>query len=101
LAAAVGVRPVPAFGFGDDLCEQPVHWSPRSEGLRTVEALRAGLGGRPSAGADIARGLGALASVLRIAVAQGVGFALLLRLGGGDAQSAGVFEARSRVGRFW
>src|SRR5438876_5038520 len=61
----------------------------------------AGLGGCPSAGPDIARDLDALASVLRIAVAQGVGFALLLRLGGGDAQSAGVFEARSRVGRFW
>ncbi len=101
LAATLGVRPLSTFGFGDDLYEQPVHWSPPSEGLRTVEALRAGLGGCPSAGPDIARDLDALASVLRIAVAQGVGFALLLRLGGGDAQSAGVFEARSRVGRFW
>ena len=95
------MRPLSTFGFGDDLYEQPVHWSPPSEGLRTVEALRAGLGGCPSAGPDIARDLDALASVLRIAVAQGVEFALLLRLGGGDAQSAGVFEARSRVGRFW
>ena len=97
LAGALGVRPLSAFGFGDDLYGQPVRWSPASDGLRTAGALR----GDPSLGPGVAGDLDALTAALRVAAEQGVEFALLLRVGGGDLQSAAVFEPRQRVGRFW
>ncbi len=97
LAAALGVTPLSAYGFGDDLYGQPVRWSPASEGLRTIAVLYAA----PSLGVGVVADLDALASVLRIAADSGVDFALVLRVGGGDVQSAAVFEPRARVGRFW
>ncbi len=97
LADTLGVRPLSAFGFGDDMYGQPVRWWPAAEGLRTVTALR----GDPSLGAGAADDLDALGAVLRIAAERGVDFALLLRVGGGDLQSAAVFEPRARIGRFW
>jgi hypothetical protein len=96
-AVSLGVQPLSAFGFGDDLYGQPVRWSPAAEGLRTVEALR----GAVTADSDVARDLGALATALKVAADHGVEFALLLRLGAGDLQSAAVFEPRERIGRFW
>lgn len=97
IAAALGVAPLSAFGFGDDLYGQAVRWAPAADGLRTVTALRADASLAPGVAAD----LDALASVLRVAAEQGVEFALLLRVGGGDLQSAAVFEPRERIGRFW
>jgi hypothetical protein len=97
LAVTLGVRPLSAFGFGDDLYAQPVRWSPASDGLRTVGALR----GHPSVSPGVAGDLDALAATLRIAADRNVEFALLLRVGGGDLQSAAVFEPRARAGRFW
>jgi hypothetical protein len=100
LAGTLGVTPLSAFGFADDLFGQSVRWSPASDGLRTVDALRAGLGAEPP-GPGVAEDLDALTSVLRIAADRGVEFALLLRVGGGDIQSAAIFEPASRIGRFW
>lgn len=44
LAGTLEVKPLSAFGFAYDYYEQDVHWHAASEGLRTVEALRQGLG---------------------------------------------------------
>jgi hypothetical protein len=97
LARTLGVTPLSAFGFGDDLYAQPVRWAPASDGLRTVTTLREAV----AADTGLARDLDALASVLRVAADRGVEFALLLRVGGGDLQSAAIFEPRARIGRFW
>jgi hypothetical protein len=101
LARALGVTPLSAFGFGDDLYGQPVRWSAAAEGLRTVTALRGAMAANAAAPRGVADDLDALASPLRVAAEHGVEFALLLRVGGGDLQSAAVFEPRARVGRFW
>ncbi|HZF04383.1 MAG TPA: hypothetical protein VE932_08645 [Patescibacteria group bacterium] len=97
LTRTLGVTPLSAFGFGDDLYGQPIRWSPAADGLRTVTAVRDAV----SADSGVTRDLDTLASVLRVAADRGVGFALLLRVGGGDVQSAAVFEPRVRRGRFW
>jgi hypothetical protein len=100
LAGRLGVTPLSAFGFGDDLVGQPVRWSAAADGLRTVTALHAAVAADAAADA-VAGDLDALARALRSAAEHGVGFALLLRVGGGDLQSAAIFEPRARIGRFW
>ncbi len=34
-----GVKPLSAFGFGDEFRSQPAEWHPAGEGLRSLEAL--------------------------------------------------------------
>jgi len=100
-ACAMGVTPLSAFGFGDDLYAQRVHWSAAADGLQTVTTLHGAAMADTATPRGLVDDLDALASALRAAAEQGVDFALLLRVGGGDLQSAAVFEPRARVGRFW
>jgi hypothetical protein len=76
------------FGFGYDHYEQTVEWHPASEGLRTVDALREGLGMLGPTGRDVGSDIDALASVLRTAADRGVEFSLVLRLHAKDDMQA-------------
>jgi hypothetical protein len=100
LADTQGVKPLSTFGFGDDYYGQEVHWHAASEGLKTAEALRQGLGARSPAALDAAHDLEALASVLRVAADQGVDFCLTLRLYKKDSLQV-VSSMERRHGRFW
>jgi hypothetical protein len=100
LARTLGVKPLAAFGFGYDHYAQKVQWHPASEGLRTVDALRQGLGTHVPTARDVALDLDALASVLRTAVDQGVDFSLVLRLHAKDNMQA-VCTLEVRQGSFW
>lgn len=100
LARTLGVNPLAAFGFGYDHYEQKVEWHPASEGLRTVDALRQGLGTVGPTARDVALDLDALASVLRTAADLGVDFSLVLRLYAKDNMQA-VSTREVRQGSFW
>jgi hypothetical protein len=100
LANTLGVRPLGTFGFAYDHYEQDVTWHPAGEGLATVEALRKAAGAHPTAAADVALDLDALASVLRTAAEQKVGFSLVLRLDAKDNMQA-VCTRETRQGSFW
>ncbi len=88
LAGARGVRPLSAFGFADDHYEQPVHWYPAAEGLRTVQALRQVCAEGALAARDVPEDLDALAAVLRAAADESVEFSLVLRLYKKDSLSS-------------
>lgn len=98
-AATLGVTPLSAFGFGDDFYGQPVHWHAASEGVRTAEALRQGLGARLLAARDVARDLEVLSAVLGVAADHGIDFSLTLRIQNDSLQVVSSMERRH--GRFW
>jgi hypothetical protein len=100
LAGVLGVKPLSAFGFRDDYYEQEVHWHAASEGLRTVETLRQGLGRHLLAAPDLVHDLEALASVTRVAADQGVDFSLVLRLHASDSLQI-IMSRETRQGSFW
>jgi hypothetical protein len=100
LAERLGVKPLSSFGFTDDYYEQEVRWHPASEGLRTVEALLRGRGSLPVASPGVAEDLQALASVVRTAAEQRVGFSLVLRLHAKDSMQV-VRTREVRQGSFW
>jgi hypothetical protein len=100
LADTLGVKPLSTFGFADDFYGQKVQWHAASEGVKTVEALRQGLGARLPAALDAAHDLEALASVLRVAADQGVDFCLALRIHRKDSLQV-VSSMELRQGRFW
>jgi hypothetical protein len=100
LAAALGSKPLSAFGFAYDYYQQEARWHAASEGLRTVEALRQGSGDRQRTAPDVREDLEALASVLRVAADQEVDFSLVLRLHAKDSlRDALTLEVRR--GSFW
>jgi hypothetical protein len=99
LARTLGVKPLSAFGFAYDHYEQEVRWHPASDGLRTVEALRHGVGASLLAAPDVAADLDALALAMRAAADQGVDFSLVLRLYTTDSLQACSREVRQ--GSFW
>jgi hypothetical protein len=94
LAAAASVAPLSTFGFADDAWGGEVHWHPAPSGLATVAAL---LEGRLAE--DVTADLRALQEALEAANSVDASFALMVRLHGGDMQSAAIFEKRQ--GRFW
>jgi hypothetical protein len=100
LAATLGVKPLSAFGFADDYYGQEVHWYAASEGLKTVQALRQGLGERLPTALDTAGDLDALASVLQVAADHDVAFCLTLRIHRKDSLQV-VSSMELRQGRFW
>jgi hypothetical protein len=100
LGRSLGVKSLALFGFGYDHYEQQVQWHPAPEGLRTVEALRRGLGPHSGMAGDVALALEALASVLRMAADRGVDFSLVLRLYARDDMQA-VCTREVRQGSFW
>jgi hypothetical protein len=100
LAGTLGVQPPSAFGFAYDYWEQEVHWHAASEGLRTAEALRHGLGAHLLTAPGVADDLDALASVLRVAADRGIDFSLVLRLHAKDSMQA-VCTREVRQGSFW
>jgi hypothetical protein len=100
LAGTLGVKPLSAFGFAYDHYEQEVRWHAASEGLRTAEGLRQGLGGHSLTAPDVAHDIEALAAVLRAAADQGVDFSLVLRLHAKDNTQA-VCTREGRQGSFW
>jgi hypothetical protein len=100
LSQALGVTPLAAFGFAYDHYEQKVEWHRATAGVRTVEALRKGLGALGATAPDVALDLDALASVLRAAAERGVDFALVLRLDAKDSMQA-VCTREARQGSFW
>jgi hypothetical protein len=100
LAASLGVRPLTDFGFADDYYEQEVHWHPASEGLRTAETLRKGLGPLLLTAPGVVSDLEALASVLCAAADRCVDFSLVLRLRRKDSLQV-VMARESRQGSFW
>jgi len=100
LASTLGVKPLSAFGFADDYYEQEVQWHAASEGLRTIEVLRQGLGAPSLTAPDLTRDLEALDSVLRAAAEQGVDFSLVLRRLKKDSIQV-VSSVECRQGRFW
>lgn len=100
LAGTLGVKPLSAFGFAYDSYEQEVQWHAASEGLRTAEALRQGLGPHLLTAPDVAHDLEALASVVRVAADQGIDFSLVLRLHVKDNMQA-VCTREVRQGSFW
>lgn len=100
LARRLGVTPLSAFGFAYDHYAQEVRWQPAGDGLQTVEALRLGADGSTSTDPELAEDLGALAFVLRVAVARGVRFALVLRLQARDNLQV-VCTRETRHGSFW
>ena len=100
LAGALGVKPLSAFGFAYDHYEQEVRWHAASEGLRTAEGLRQGLGAHFLTAPDVAQDIEALAAVLRAAADQGVDFSLVLRLHAKDNLQA-VSTREVRQGSFW
>jgi hypothetical protein len=99
LAAALGVKPLSAFGFADDFYEQPVEWHSASDGLATIDALRGELVSRSGDG-SIELDLETLAAVLRIAATQDVGFSLVLRLYNHESIQA-ISTLQPRSGSFW
>jgi hypothetical protein len=100
LGRSLGVKPLASFGFAYDYYGQSVQWHPPAEGLRTVEALRQGLGTNGVIGRDVALDLEALASALRTAADRGVDFSLVLRLHSTDNMQA-VCTREVRQGSFW
>ncbi len=100
LAEALGVALPSSFGFAYDHFGQEVRWHAAAEGLRTVEALRAGLDARLGADGEVVEDLAALAAVLEAAAGQHVPFSLLLRLHGKDSLQ-GVMTREERQGSFW
>jgi hypothetical protein len=100
LAGTLGVKPLSAFGFAYDYYQQEVKWHAASEGIRTVEALRQGLGAHLLAAPDLTQDLEALASILRAAADQNVEFSLVLRLHAKDSMQ-GVCTREVRQGSFW
>jgi len=100
LARTLGVKPLSAFRFAYDYCEQEVEWHAASEGLRTVGALRQGLSAHLLTALDVAHDLEALASVVRAAADQGVDFSLVRRLHAKDNMQA-VCTREVRQGSFW
>jgi hypothetical protein len=100
LARTLGVTPLSAFGFPYDHYEQEVRWHAASEGLRTVDTLRQGLDTRLPTAPDVTADLDALASVIREAADQQVGFSLVLRLHAKDSMQA-VCSREVRQGSFW
>ena len=99
LAASREVKPLTAFGFAYDHFDQEVRWHAPAEGLGTAEALRQGLEAGRIHSPDVASDLEALASVLRVAVAQGVEFSLVLRLF--EKDGAQEMSREERQGSFW
>lgn len=100
LGRSRGVKSLASFGFRYDHYGQNVQWHPASEGLRTVDALRQGLGTHGAIGRDVALDLDALASVLRTAADRGVDFSLVLRLHATENMQ-GVCTREVRQGSFW
>jgi hypothetical protein len=100
LALTLGVKPLSAFGFAYDHYEQDVSWHAAPDGVRTVEALRQGLGPHLIAAPEVADDLDALASVLREAADRGVDFSLVLRLYAKDSMQV-VRTREDRQGSFW
>ncbi len=100
LAENLGVKPLSAFGFGDDYYEQEIRWHPASEGLTTIEALQRGLASLTVTSRGVAEDLQALASVVRTAAEQGVDFSLVLRLHAKDSMQV-VRTREVRQGSFW
>jgi hypothetical protein len=100
LAHSLGVRPLSAFGFAYDFYDQEVCWHPAADGLRTVEALRAGLGTAQPPAHAVQEDLESLAAVLHRAVEQGVAFSLVVRLHATDSLQA-VCTREVRQGSFW
>lgn len=100
LADALGVTRLSSFGFGDDYYGQEIRWHSASEGLRTVDALREGLGEDLRAVPDVLPDLETLATVLRVAADLHVDLSLTLRIHKKDSlQVVSSMERRQRS--FW
>ena len=96
LAAARGVTPLSAYGFGDDLRGEAVVWHMPDAGLQTVRTLAQALEAEPERLRDAAaaqQDLARLEQALERAQVLGVRFALLLRHG--NATSALEWERRA------
>lgn len=98
-ASQLGVTPLSAFGFGDDMLGQAVVWHTADTGLKTVRALVASTQ-QEALASTLMEDLQALEAALEKAEAAAVGFSFVLRLGS-DANGPQNAELYQRKGSFW
>ena len=95
LALQLGLTPISAFGFNDDMARETVVWHPPEQGLATFSGLLAALQDRPNAVPRqdrLIKELTAIVDALQKATGQNIPFSLLLRVG--DGTSAMEWEQR-------
>lgn len=95
LAAGLGLTPLSAFGFNDDLAGETVNWHPPAQGLATISGLLAALRDHPETiprQDRLIKELTAIEHALQKAVACDVPFCLLLRTA--DVTSSLEWERR-------
>jgi hypothetical protein len=97
-ASQLGVPPLSAFGFGDDVLGQLVVWHATEAGLKTVQALVASSHSE-ALHAKLLEDLRALEAALERAEAKAVRFALVVRIGA-DKWISGA-EMFQRKGSFF
>jgi hypothetical protein len=102
VAAEVGISPLSAFGFGDDIFNQRPQWTELDEGLRTVTALITALHNHDASRRLSVSTLSDL-ETLRDALTRGretqTSFSLIVRYGPDDFISG--YEMEKRTGTFW
>lgn len=98
-ASQLGVAPLSAFGFGDDMLGQAVVWHAADAGLRTVRALVASCQ-QDALDPKLLEDLQAVEAALEKAEAAAVRFSFVLRLGS-DANGPQNAELCQRKGAFW
>lgn len=97
-ASQLGVTPLSAFGFGDDVLGQIVVWHSASAGLQTVRALIAS-SHREALGLNLLEDLHALEVALQMAEAAALRFAIVVRIGSDEWIHHS--EMSQRDGSFW
>jgi hypothetical protein len=97
-ASELGVTPLSAFGFGDDMLGQLLVWHSTETGLKTVQALVAS-SHNEALDAKLLEDLQAVEAALERAAAKAVRFTLVVRIGA-DKWISGA-EMFQRKGSFW
>lgn len=97
-ASHLGVPPLSAFGFGDDLLGQIAVWHNAADGLKTVQTLLAS-SRQQALDLNLLQDLEALAAVLAKAETATVRFAVVVRIGTDEWISHA--EMDQRKGSFW
>lgn len=98
-ASQLGVTPLSAFGFGDDMLGQAVVWHTADDGLKTARALVASFQ-QEGHDSNLLEDLQALEAALEEAEAAAVRFSFVVRLGS-DANGVQNAELCQRKGAFW